>query len=281
MDGRRLRLTPANAILPAMLAITALPSFSTIAPAQPIDVQHVLRSEPAYKTAPRYIKILFGHTTTSVSWLVVDGDVAYVDRHCTGNLTEKTCRVNPEARQIPAAEPSSEALEPFKKTLIDLRADPKGARQLYLSNRALALQHRYFKLGFVDADNGQHELEMHTLPDGITINKLDGLVQSTGKIAASSKPVAAPIVHFNGPLELSVFAPDWVHHKPGGKLNRQGANSFGVLIGTPGNGEGTFACLYCKDIPKELNPTAEFTFACCGNDGTSTVSRTIKLSQRC
>jgi hypothetical protein len=281
MAERRMRLTSSNSILRVILTIAALASFSTIAPAQPIDVQPVLRSEPAYKTGPRYIKIVFGNPTTSVSWLVMDGDVAYIDRHCTGHLTDKACCVIAEPKDIPPAEPTAEALQKWQNVLIDMRADPKRVRALYQQARALNLQHRYFKLGFVDAEDGRHELEMHSLPDGITINKLDGLWQSTGRIVASSKSATAPIVHFNGPLELSVFAPDWVHHKPGGKLNRRSANFFAVIIDTPGQGEGTFACLYCKDVPKEVSPTAEISLARCGKDGKSTVSKTVKLSQRC
>ena len=46
-----------------------------------------------YKTHPKYCLLVFGPETKTSVWLIVDGDVMYVDRNGNGDLTEKGERV--------------------------------------------------------------------------------------------------------------------------------------------------------------------------------------------
>src|SRR5262249_11652334 len=46
-----------------------------------------IAKEPAYQNKPRYCLLVFGPEATTRVWLVLDGNVLYVDRDGTGDLT--------------------------------------------------------------------------------------------------------------------------------------------------------------------------------------------------
>src|SRR5262249_21914191 len=57
----------------------------------PIDlskVDRVIKKEPAYHSKPQYCLLLFGRQAETRIWLVLDGDVLYVDYNADGDLTE-------------------------------------------------------------------------------------------------------------------------------------------------------------------------------------------------
>jgi hypothetical protein len=65
-------------------------------PAQAADLSKVDRTvgkEPAYKAKPKYCLVVFGPEARDRVWLVVDGDVLYVDRSGDGDLTARDARV--------------------------------------------------------------------------------------------------------------------------------------------------------------------------------------------
>src|SRR5713226_8794451 len=69
-------------------------AFLFLAPlAQAADLAKIERKitkEPAYQTkTPKYCLLVFGPEAKSRVWLVQDGDVLYVDRNGSGDLTEK------------------------------------------------------------------------------------------------------------------------------------------------------------------------------------------------
>jgi hypothetical protein len=62
-------------------------------PAQGVDLTKIDRTiakEPAYQSkSPSYGLLVFGPEAKSRAWVVLDGDVLYVDRNCNGDLTEE------------------------------------------------------------------------------------------------------------------------------------------------------------------------------------------------
>src|ERR1700724_3146257 len=56
-------------------------------------IDRTIAKEPAYKSKPKYCLLVFGPEAKSRVWLVLDGDVLYVDRNGNGDLTEKGERV--------------------------------------------------------------------------------------------------------------------------------------------------------------------------------------------
>src|SRR5690242_3715436 len=57
-------------------------------------VDRTIRHEPVYKARPKYCLLVFGPKAKQRVWLVLDGNVLYVDRNGNGDLTEKGKRVN-------------------------------------------------------------------------------------------------------------------------------------------------------------------------------------------
>ena len=51
-------------------------------------IDRTIRKEPAYQTkSPRYCLLVFGPEAKTRVWLVLDGDLLYVDRDGDGDLT--------------------------------------------------------------------------------------------------------------------------------------------------------------------------------------------------
>src|SRR5437868_9329865 len=59
--------------------------------AQAVDLATIDRTigkEPPYQSKPKYCLLVFGPDAKTRVWLVLDGDVLYVDRNGNGDLTE-------------------------------------------------------------------------------------------------------------------------------------------------------------------------------------------------
>src|SRR5713101_2454346 len=66
--------------------------FGAACPASAVDLAKIDRrigKEPAYQAKPQYCLLVFGPEAGFRVWLVLDGDVLYVDRNGNGDLTEK------------------------------------------------------------------------------------------------------------------------------------------------------------------------------------------------
>src|SRR5262245_45254002 len=73
--------------------LLALPLLGPLAaPPRAADLSAIPRAitkEPAYKTKPKYCLVVFGPEARKRVWVVLDGDVLYVDKNGNGDLTEK------------------------------------------------------------------------------------------------------------------------------------------------------------------------------------------------
>jgi len=56
-------------------------------------IERTIRKEPAYKSKPKYCLLVFGPEAKTRIWLVMDGDVLYVDKNGNGDLTEEGERI--------------------------------------------------------------------------------------------------------------------------------------------------------------------------------------------
>jgi hypothetical protein len=61
---------------------------------------------------------------------------------------------------------------------------------------------------------------------------------------------------------------------------KEGPQVFGLLIGTPGLGNGTFAAVANGIVPKDVHPVAEFEFPN-KSEGGPPVKARFSLSERC
>src|SRR5262249_43756689 len=187
----------------------------------------ISKSPTHHSKYPRYGLLVFGPEAKSRDWVVLDGDVLYVDRNCNGDLTEEGERLvikNPKRNRDKKKPGTSSAVDSLSVVI-------------------------------KDRDGAKHRLTFRLTGTGVGIDaKCHGsqYVGSTYRddLVFAARPQDAPIVHLNGPLTLQLVDPPrrWL---PGKTVD------LVVLFGTPGLGKGTFAYMI-QGFPSR--PTAEIQF---------------------
>jgi len=214
--------------LPCRSATFLLLFFAAL-PAQGVDLTKIDRTiakEPAYQSkSPSYGLLVFGPEAKRRAWVVLDGDVLYVDRNCNGDLTE-------EGERLVIENPKRNKKKPGTSGAVDS-----------------------VSVVIKDRDGAKHRLTFRLTSTGVgLVAQCHGsqYVGSTYRddLVFAARPQDAPIVHLNGPLTLQLVDPprQW---SPGEKVD------LVVLFGTPGLGKGTFAYMI-QGFPSR--PTAEIQF---------------------
>jgi hypothetical protein len=210
------------------------------------NIERTVAKEPAYQTkSPKYCLLVFGERAQARAWLVLDGDVLYVDRNGSGDLTEAGERV--KGQRSP---PGQGAEVRFEAGVLTAREGvPPNARLEVLLTGGLTF--------------------VYCHAEGRPWQR--AVVDRTGNLQFADSPGAAPILHFNGPLTL---APRF--DQP---LDR-GANpsDLDVMVGTPGLGTGTFVRFSNEAVAKEHHPIADVVFT--GRNG-KPIELNVDLDQRC
>ena len=81
---------------PASIALALVAIGWTALPTRSADLKNMDRTivkEPKYTSQPYYALLVFGPEAKTRVWLVLDGEVLYVDRNGNGDLTEANERV--------------------------------------------------------------------------------------------------------------------------------------------------------------------------------------------
>lgn len=247
----RMRTLTAALFVVSSIAVTASAADLT-------RIDRLIAKEPAYRAKPVYCLLVHGSEAKSRIWLVLDGEVLYVDRNGNGDLTEPAERV-----------------EPAKADWAE--ADPKAPR-LY--------RHFYEIANLADSDRGAQLGTLHLMSVGPAREAphengfaIDIGVQHAGAVRFAGRS-EAPILHFDGPLTMSASQPQ---HLIRGKEPRpinipNPVNWLQVCVGTPGLGNGntfvSFQAMHDDTREKNLEAQADIDFPC--KDGhTKRVSVTI------
>jgi hypothetical protein len=210
----------------------SIPLFATIA------------KEPKYQSKPKYCLLVFGPEAKTRVWLVLDGDVLYVDRNGNGDLTEEGERIEFGKGQTSNAPDSP---------IGELRDLPPIS--VVGSTRLTAMQF-LLKKDFVPKTKEQKELTARLEKSGvILIAYIGGKVRQHAAPIFADSLVEAPIIHFNGPLTLQPLS------LPGPVLTRgETPSELRISLASTGFGEETFAFLDYDEVPKHLHPVAEIEF---------------------
>src|SRR5262245_12310826 len=86
-----------------LATLTILPLGTN--PSAAVDLTRIDRTiakEPAYKSKPKYCLLVFGPEAKTRVWLVLDGEVLYVDRNGNGDLTQEGKQVKVKLRDTRA-----------------------------------------------------------------------------------------------------------------------------------------------------------------------------------
>jgi hypothetical protein len=207
-------------------------------------VDRTIKKEPAYQAKPKYCLLAFGPDAKHRVWLVVDGDTLYVDRNANGDLTEAGERI-----KAPAFVPSTHPL--LRERSIEAGDISVGG----LTHTGLVVSQAEYERGVVYGMSVNLDPKCYGLfPDTNDQRvKHHSGIDGQGQLAFGDSPQNAPVVHFGGPLTLSV--------RPDEKFRRgtdHGEVSF--WLGTAGLGPGTFATTYHDLLPKDRRPQVEIRF---------------------
>jgi hypothetical protein len=212
-------------------------------------IDRAIGKEPAYRGSPKYCLLVLGPEAKARVWLVLDDGVLHMDRNGNGDLTEPGEQVKGTKTLLTGLLQPGEK-EPDARSYTCELADKSTVSLLTINGD-------YFQVDFKSAD-GKRSLAAHH--------------DDQGPLRFAAKPHGAPIIHFDGPLTLSLPRQTLQAGKEPGKLS--------FLIGTPGQGKGTFASLSIQSVPTDLHPVAEIEFPPAQPGGKPVLGRFV-LDQRC
>ncbi|HEV3256231.1 MAG TPA: hypothetical protein VG013_05070 [Gemmataceae bacterium] len=266
------------------LPLLCLALLSWAAPASPADLSKIDRSikqEPAYQGKPTYCLLVFGPEAKTRAWLVVDGDVLYIDRHADGDLTHPDDRL--KVQRVTKDPPNSVSSE--TRVFLDVvpKGDPKGRDAPTLKG-----SDRYTRLWVSQpvarkqavAPNKDQEEYLRRLRRHFTnlCLRLDGKYVQLAWACFSERPQDAPVLHFGGPLAIG-FGRDFGMFRP--KLVRgPNADDFMVNLQTSGRGEGAVVTMDNRYPPADVHPVADIEFPGREPGGKPTTMRVV-LKERC
>jgi len=254
-------------------------------------IGRAIAKEPAYQTkAPRYCLLAFGPEAKTRAWLVLDGDVAYVDRNGNGDLTDPGERV-----PMPPLKASKHPL--FQEERDVGLGDIKEGE---LTHTGLAIEQVRVRRDIQPKDQSQREFrrQAQDLPGGFMfyVRVSVDLSWAAGKrdrpaarvlqiayedrhgvLSLAASPKDAPVIHFNGPLTLGLL--------PGQALIRgDKGEELRASITTPGYGNGATAYLVHQTrdglVPEGVHPVADVEYPA-GGPGKKPPAARVALTQRC
>ncbi len=233
------------------LSILVLLFPLAVGAAEPGKVDRTIGNEPRYVTKePRYGMIFLGQHPPTRIWLVLDGDTLYLDRNANGNFSDSGEKIE--------ASPSQNA--------------ERGLREYEvaeITEKSTGRKHKGFKLTRPNRDSGHVLLSLEI--DGLGIQTAG--IDREGTLEFALKPEAAPVVHFNGPLQMNLTSnTPLTRNAKGSRLNG--------CIGTPGIGPGTFAVVPYDEVPEDAHPQVKIHFRH-SQKQTSSIQQEIALEHRC
>jgi hypothetical protein len=271
--------------MPFRLALLALLACTTAVAADLGKVERGIGREPKYKAPPKYCLLVFGPEAKERVWLVQDGDTLYVDRNGNGDLTEAGKKI---------AANTEKNLDPkeygYTFQISELRAGGRVHKHLWVNLTPLR---RYadnpdfknrpeFKAALKENPNAftyRMGIDVECVKrkgggEGGRVSHLVGAMDLNGPLIFADSPTTAPIVHFDGPWEITFYA-----ERPVMRLGRE--FDMVLVAGTPGQGPGTFAMVdYDKTIPENVYPKIEVQFAA-AKPGDPPRRELYELKERC
>lgn len=248
--------------------------------ADPPKIDRAVGKEPRYAGTPAYCLLAFGAEAKDRVWLVQDGDTLYVDANGNGDLADPGDKF--KGKKVTAGDAT---VYQFAVDKITVGGKTHGG--LFLRTVSLATLAGDARYGQFPAVAAAAKKAPKALAAQVTVEveceKYGGggkramfvadHVDHTGALVLADTPADAPVLHFDGPLEVAFYqgVPEWT----GGKTEE----NF-LAVGTRGVGPGTFALLGYEAIPEGIHPTLAVTFT--PKDASKPpVKELFELKERC
>jgi hypothetical protein len=250
-----------------------------LAAADLAKIERKIAKEPVYKSKAKYCLLVFGPEAKTHVWLVQDGDTLYVDRNANGDLTEAGKKVTAKKGDYTNAEEGIFTFEAgdisvgplLHKNLhlsiikLDYLTDRDEDAKVYLAKDPKA---RGYMLGIdIEMPGRQGKGLGGRVEQGVCIRDMNGILKF------ADRPENAPIIHFGGPFQITLF------DRPHITIDRQTDLVLG--LGTAGLGAGTTAYFgYEKLVPENVHPKVEFTYPP-SRPGDTPIKELYELKERC
>jgi hypothetical protein len=212
-------------------------------------LDRTVTKEPAYAGKPKYCLLAFGPQAKTRVWLVLDGEVIYLDRNANGDLTD-----------------DGEGL--------DARPGQAERRRAKLGVIAPAGRKEVHRILYLDAER-------------IWVEVREGLDQYA-PLSYADRPQDAPVFHFDGPLALMANPEDIKQGLRRGGQDNQFRVLLGTRTSAEGvvfvecdqsYPEKRFR-VPSSGLPKGIHPVAEIEFPAKEPEG-GPVRRRYALDRRC
>jgi hypothetical protein len=254
------------------LIFSALP----LSAADLTQIERKIAKEPVYQSKPKYCLLVFGPEAKTRVWLVQDGNTLYVDRNGNGDLTEPGEKV---------AALKGEGLDEgeYAFSLGDIHDGPlihKAFVQVRKLDFLVSQDERAKPLLAKDPKALAYavlaEMEMPGWKGagvGGRVRQAAAFFDVNGILQFANRPQDAPILHFGGPWQITLFRLQTL------TIGRERDLVLGV--GTPGLGAGTTAFIdYSGVIPETAYPTVEVSYPP-KKPGEAPVLERYELRRRC
>jgi hypothetical protein len=225
-------------VIPVLSALLLASGAS--ASARAVDLTRLERTvakEPAYTSLPRYCLLVFGPDAKTRVWLVLDGDVLYVDRNGNGDLTAQGKRV----ARLGALGDVTEPGHGTKHTALTVTRWTDGGMVVSIMTEG---KYRQQSGRITFAARSQEAPVVH----------FNGpvSVRFSSAVADSDRGTITPSAADLSPRELLLRQLEQECRLPDERRLTK-AVSLGAVIGTPGLGEGTFVTYRARDILGQPN----------------------------
>jgi hypothetical protein len=258
------------------------------------QINRAIQKEPAYQSKPKYCLLVFGPEAKHRVWLVLDGDVLYVDKNDTGDLTGDEKRI-----KAPSFTASTHPAHAQERSIEVGDLSVAGLTHTKLAVSQTQYRRKVDASGIKGGSTPQQwqdylDTIWRQIPDGLVYMvsiELDptcygwvrdkraarvrhfAWIDGQGQLAFADRPQAAPIIHFGGPLTLRA--------NPAEKLQRgKVSEDLSLCLGTPGLGPGAFATMGHDHVPKNVHPVVELRFPA-KEPGVKPLDRKYVLKERC
>jgi hypothetical protein len=232
-------------------------------------IDRSLRKEPTYESKqPQYCLVVFGLEAKSRVWVVLDGDVLYVDRNGNGDLTDPGERIAAqEVYRNLEERPEVEVMRRFELTCW------KAGEQPILT---CGPQVQWFYLLQVVPRADWHDQtwvkSQREKPFDFAVTTKTGHGQR-GVLRFASSPQEAPILHFDGPRRFALSDKFGPHHfRPGESCD------LAVELHTEGLNATVRTDFF--EVPEGVHPVAEIEFPP-GRPGEDPIRVRVELKERC
>jgi hypothetical protein len=220
-----------------------------------MKIDRTIAREPAYQSRPKYCLLVFGPSAKTRIWLVLDGDVLYVDRNGNGDLTEPEERFRP--RSTPGGTSPTYPFAEIREYPV-LDQIPTGGGKKYTR---FHVTHTTIKKDFTPVGRDNRELKSRFDKDpsltraGVTVY-LDDKVRVQAVAEWTDRPGTAPVCHIGGPLTMAPLQRQEL-------LRGKEETELQFCLGFRGLGRGAddaFTIIDYTEVPEKVEPVAEFTF---------------------